>query len=245
MSGYHLKRKCSFARRSAYKVPRTRRAYKPHTSARRQEWPSYTQAIDRFNPRNAMTFTGNSCFPQRYNNVMHYRERWNVTDANGYVSYTYGMNAAYDPYVAAGGVTCHGWDKMIAIYNRYMVTASKIQVTYVNLDENDPVELMIAPSYDSVSAGSYTAGQPDSRHIIVTNQAGKETCSHYRTIKSMSFPVVNEADLTAANNANPTKLYFWQIRLDGTNATALNGQLEVDIWFHTTWYDLLKTDPVI
>jgi len=183
-----------------------------------------------------MTYHGSSFFPDRFNNIMHYRERWSITDANGYVSYTYSMNGAYDPYVAAGGAACFGWDKMLYLYKKYMVTACKIICTYINNDENDPVELSIYPSYDSVSGGDYGPGQTDSRHILVTNQAGKETVRHFRTIKSMSFPLANETELAADNGANPSKQYYWQIRLSGTNATALNGQLEVDIFYYVTWY---------
>lgn len=230
-------RAATYARGTKY--AKTRKRWYHHNVA------PYSNAIDRFNFRNAMTYHGSSLLPDRYNNIMHYRERWSVTDANGYISYIYSMNGAYDPYVPASGLACAGWDKMVFLYKRYLVTASKIQITYVNNDENDPVEISVYPSHDVTSAGDYAPDQPDSRHIVVTNQAGKETITHYRTVKSMSWPIASDDTLSADSTHNPEKQYYWQIRLSGTAATALSGQLEVDIWYYTTWYDREKCDPVL
>lgn len=189
-----------------------------------------------------MTFRGNTFFPDRYNNIMHYTETWAVTDANGYLTYEYRQNGVQDPYLPVGGAPCFGIDQMQAIYKRYMVTYSKIIITYINYDVDDAVTLSVFPTPTAGSAGYNAVGQPDVKTIIVTNQAGKEVLTHGRSIKSQAFPNASDADLSALCTTTPVKQFYWQIRLQGTAATALNGLMKVDILYYTTWFERFNTN---
>lgn len=190
----------------------------------------------------SMTYRGNTFFPDRYNNIMHYIETWNVTDAAGYITYEYRQNGLQDPYVAAGGAACYGIDQMQAIYKMYMVTYSKIFVSYVNNDDNDPVTLSIFPCATAGSSGVNAQGQPDVKSVVVTNQAGKEVLSHGRSIKSQAFPNAMDAQLASLCTTVPAKQFYWQIRVQGTAGTALSGQIKVDILYYTTWFERFNTN---
>jgi len=175
--------------------------------------------------------------PNEYHNIMRYSEDWVDTTAGGIRDLVYSQNHIYDPYVGAGGQVVNGWSTMTQLYQRYKVTYSKVKVTGVNLDTDDPITLTILPNDASAGLSStYDTSKPEARSIVISNQSGQGILVHGCSTKRSVGPIYKDSDLACSGTGGPTCPLYWHIIVRNVSAQALNMYMKVDIDYYVTWF---------
>jgi hypothetical protein len=180
--------------------------------------------------------------PPKFVNKMVCASTWTCTTAGGFATYTYRMNDVYDPYVGAGGDSCHGLDEMQAIYGRYTVRRAWITVSAVNLGD-EVVSFYVHPSANSTTPALNAAeGAPESKFALVTKYA--PAVLTIGTTINKWLQGANDRDAGAASNADPVLQAYWKILIQNATANALNLMLRVCVVYETEWSSLVASDDV-
>lgn len=168
---------------------------------------------------------------------------------NYQTSHVFAGNGCYDPDLGTIGVQPYGWDQYDAFYDRYIVHASKIKLSY-NIDEayknlkvyvipqnitpltyRDPSDLKMMPGVRYKESTWQVLG---SKKSVIYNYM-----STRRMKKEMNL---KDNTLSAQTNANPTNQWFWQVYFDSsTTAEALSITYDIEITYYVT---LSKVDSV-
>jgi len=193
---------------------------------------------------------GENFLPIVFSTKFLYTDTWaSTTAAPGYTDWVYRGNSCYDPYVGAGGASQPlGFTYMAGAgqpYQRYKVTASKIEVTVTQADDVEPLEVSVIPSLNGGAlAAAYCEGnmsQPLARHAVVTNNGGPRTITHFLSTKQIfNCKDLDDQSLSAAYNADPARMWYWHISIGpppNINIAA-NYHVTLKITYYTDLFDM-------
>lgn len=132
--------------------------------------------------------------------------------------HNFSANGLYDPDISGVGHQPMGFDQMIALFNHYTVTMSKIRVTFVNEDANYPqiVGVRIAASTSTPSDANQFIELTSGKWAVVGDfgsaQEQKTLTLECPVGSWLGRPnVLNEDDLRGDDSANPTEDVIFQI----------------------------------
>lgn len=136
--------------------------------------------------------------------------------------YVFSANGAYDPNITSTGNQPRGWDQLIALYDHFIVTRSKIELWAVTTD-NTPVMLHIslrdASSYtlDSRDCMEY---QPSIAKLISYQGSSNNYCAlECDPIQFLSRDF-DDPDLKNSAAANPVEQAYFYVNTFNPDATA-------------------------
>lgn len=175
--------------------------------------------------------------PRNFYNTMRYSEDWVDTTAGGVIDYVYNMNYLYDPYNAAGGQVVAGWSTMVALYGKYKVLSAELVCTVVNNDVDDPITVTLNNNVTSTAITTvYDASKPESKSIVVANQAGQGVVSTYVNAKYVLGGDYTDATATCATTSAPGAPTYTHVTLRNVSGNALNCFIKVDIRYKVHWF---------
>lgn len=129
----------------------------------------------------------------------------------------YRLNSIYDPYYSIGGTTTVGWSTISAIYNKYIVTGAKVEVTFydpsvdagvpaVSLNQVSPIQNLDVKQLGE-NALTYTS-------VVNNSGSQKKTFSFYvkpwqiQGLSKLEW-MANKSTKSCNMNQNPTdELYI-------------------------------------
>lgn len=186
---------------------------------------------------------GGSLLPQNLRTTFSYHQTWADTTAAGFAQYAYRANSLYDPDLSGVGTKAIGVTAMGGIYNRYRVLSSKVHLTVINNDADDPIHIAIVPQKTStaltVASKESVPAQPGCSWDIITNQTGKGTISNYCNVAALSGTgSANQETFTATFGNNPTTEVYYILYLWNESGNALNAEATIVITFDTICSDI-------
>lgn len=123
-------------------------------------------------------------FPKVKHVKMRYVEAWNFLPiAGSMIKHNFRLNGIYDPRVATGGHQPYGHDQWLVFYNHYVVSKSKITVTFVPQDKTTNTTPMVCGVYldddntNSTVWGDLLETGQSSQQILQPSDISKSTQS--------------------------------------------------------------------
>jgi len=184
-----------------------------------------------------------------------YAESWHYSStATSHQYVTFRGNSVYDPYHAVGGHQPLGFDQLAALYQRYNVHGTRMEITaynnatvdgagtgYINLERATTVlcypSVLDAPISNTLST---LKEQPYSKHMTLapplTSGSLRQMDTQYRTTTSVYGQPSTDQDFKSVVTGNPSKEWFWIIFCKGMNDLPLNVNLEIKIYYDVSFY---------
>lgn len=168
---------------------------------------------------------------------MRYMDYFNMATggASAYYTVPFRMNGAYDPVFAAGGGSCTGWNQIAAIYGKYRVLASKIEVWAYNTCTSPVIVSIFArSSTGSVPTSAVEVQQKSFEYnndvrakqlIPYGSGTSYPRCylSMYKSIKRLENNRSNmDEDYSAATSTTPVLQTFWDVNLCTLDGASIN-----------------------
>lgn len=191
-----------------------------------------------------------SGIPDKKQVKLRYAQQVSLYQAGTYFdSHIFQGNSCYDPDSSGLGHQPMGFDEWGAFYNKYMVNASKIEITFTTTGSTSGANtaLSLLPTTDSAytpSWSSFTEARLGKSTIIgpYTGQ-GIRRLSHYESTRKIWGDNNNleETDYGANFGSNPNKPWYWKIMaetLDSSNMTTINAN--VVITYYVTLFDRIS-----
>ncbi len=188
-------------------------------------------------------------FPDELRTVLKYNEIITFQTVIEPSAQVYQINSLFDPNVSLGGHQPSYFDKLAAVYGKYLVTSAKVHCEITNL----------AGATAHFVAGAYTAGTT----AINTQSIAELPYSMDKTVGfatgagnvSMDFPVMNIARLTgqsdiasdpdmySAVTTNPVNQVYFVFRATGLGGNNCFLDVSFTIYFDCIFKDLNPEDP--
>lgn len=144
-----------------------------------------------------------------------------------------GGNDAYDPDRSGSGHQPMGFDQLTSIYDRYVVTGSRVRITLLSTDKG--ITLGLIPSTDT--------GTPSSLNNLLENPYSKHLAipSSYPCVLNHSFSsakiwgvsestIIQDDTYHARYNASPTRPWYWLVKagtFDGSTTATVYVNIRV------------------
>lgn len=217
-----------------------RRTYRKRYGRRRMRATSNPlQAEIRRN--RVVNLMGRNVFPQRVKVKMNYIACPVITATTGstYV-YCFRGNGVYDPDQTMAGAQPSCYDDLSSIYGFYTVLSSSLKVTAINVTD-EPALVCIFPytaSNDTTNIEECSL-MPRAKMVTIASQVGGGKAylkSFERTSKIYTGTAMTDLDFMAASNTNPSRQWFWVIKVrsqDATNTATVN--LTVKLTYYVVW----------
>lgn len=183
--------------------------------------------------------------------VFKYVEEFQINPAIGVVGdYVFSANGMYDPNITGTGHQPYGFDQMMANYDHYTVTGSKITLRAVNNNSN-PSWFLIALRDAADSLTGSTTGEILEQPGVASRQVGYFTSGSSTAILQARFDTakffhikdfVGKSQYRGTSSANPLEqAYFHVILGPNTSSDDLGAQA---IWVEIE-YTATLTEPKI
>ncbi len=154
-------------------------------------------------------------------------------------------NSLFDPLSTLSSAQPDGFDQWAAMYSHYEVTGCAIKYEIIN-HQNAQVRFAIQPTLTNVNPGiSAIAGNPygKTRTVSAQNAHGIMIMKHFMRTKKLFGRTTASINFAAPITANPSKLWFWQIRMNSTNGTTtLDLQIIVTMTFYCKFFERSTLD---
>lgn len=180
--------------------------------------------------------------PLRLRNTMRYSDTISITLSTGDGFHYFSCNGLYDPDISGSGHQPLYFDQLMAMYDQYVVVASKITVTPVvssvsllcgvSIEDDTTSNLFNLEvekgtskyrAYGPISAG----GSPQIGVTQFWNQA-----------KTFGQGAMMGAQLSGTSAANPTEQSYFHITLKDPGAGSVTVHLQVLVEYTTDWIEL-------
>lgn len=191
-------------------APSRKRTRAPATkSSKKSRGPSYR--------RFARAALGKG-FPEKLTTTLRYFDfKIPTATATTVVGFPFKANGLYDPDSSTGGHQPLGYDQFTPIYNHWVVTASRIKVTYMYRDEvDDTVHPIICGIYDDDDASnslSYSAlveGTDASKvNYLTTNNDKVVLYSRWKNAKTFGPATLSDPSQRGSTSADPSETHQW------------------------------------
>jgi hypothetical protein len=129
---------------------------------------------------------------------------------------TWSLNGPWDPYVTGSGNQPTNFDYLMAMYTKYRVVETKVEVTFANTTVNTVMVGML-PYYDATLPTLATAvltayaGTSSVLGSVAGNRALKTVSKTYRPWQVLEVPEASymaDLDYSGSRTANPAKQAF-------------------------------------
>lgn len=179
----------------------------------------------RYNKRsrlNSVIVRGPAQQPDRLYVKLRYAQNVNLSDnSSSTVDQIFRANGCFDPDFSLGGLQPNGFDQWSALYTRYRVHASKIQVKLVTAtaDPQNSMYVTMIPSTSALPVGTSIEGLLGNSYCkwqLLGPETGNSVTSLSNYVKISAFlgkegvkyDDVNQAEISA----NPVRQVYWQFR---------------------------------
>jgi len=180
--------------------------------------------------------------------TLRYSANVTVTSASVFEAvgtHVFSANGAYDPDITGAGSQPRGFDELMALYDHYTVTASRVKVRYTNNSTTRP--------YVAIAVRDSPTGVPDAKTLFESSDCkitdkilgrlseGNESCAMTHNVNVGNFlgrkSVMSDSELKGSAAANPAEQVYYHINcvnMDGSASSSVDAivTLEYDIVLH-------------
>jgi len=180
-------------------------------------------------------------FADRFRIVHMYTNTVSLSPAAGVASYqSYRGNSVYDPDFSGVGTTAFAYSQASAVYNRYRVLASRIEVLASCTSGTLQIFLQASINNAPPVATLYTVGQ---RHVAMggVSVGGPSVWKHTavaRTAQVFGVPqkqVLSEDDFAGIVGGNPNNVWYYHVVAYNPTAAGATLTLTVRVEYETVW----------
>lgn len=165
--------------------------------------------------------------PTKLKTKLIYGQRHAVTGAI-LPEYVFSGNGLYDPDNTGAGHQPRGFDQLMALYDHFYVTASKITVWFHSLEtvSGDEMMVFVLPSdANTVAAANTDVLEHDNVKLALigleNTGALRAKLEHQCTTKSQ-ISTLDYSIIRGTASANPTESWYWHIGAIGNGSSTLN-----------------------
>lgn len=153
-------------------------------------------------------------------------------------------NSLYDPDYTNLGHQPRGYDQWKGFYNKYTVVASKLEVRAIQATSQSLVGIrpMLEVSTPVPSTMAGMIEEPRTKYITCQPGARSKLLSMYigtgEIFGKSRQSVLDEADFSAATNANPVRVWYWHLQAQHPD---MSTSQTVNCLAKITYYAILHT----
>lgn len=187
-------------------------------------------------------------FPSTVYVKLKYHETFNTTSGASKIS-TYRANDIYDPQTLTGGTHPTGYSQWMAMFNRFVVGASKITVRATNLSDTTNCNMFVqANTVAGIGGGSDLFTTPNTFMKSLGPKTSSRSCvttTMYRKSTGMFGRKVNQDDqFWGTYSRPPDKQWYWNVYFANHDSTTLNIQYDVTIKYYVRFFEKINNVPV-
>lgn len=180
-----------------------------------------------------------------------YADTWHYASSGAYSNHvTFRGNSAFDPYFSVGGHQPLAYDQLAALYKKYNVHGSRIEVSILNRVDSSstyPQRTLTACCYPSVQSVptstvlSTVREQPYCKTVFtgpsISSRAIQNFSMEYRTTAEVFGSSSTDQDFKAEVTTNPAKEWFWIIFVT-TNVPLepIDVTVQVKVYYDITFF---------
>lgn len=186
-------------------------------------------------------------FPKQLEMTHRYCDTVRLLSASGATSFQkFAANGMYDPDLTGTGHQPYYYDQLTALYNHYVVTKSRITITFVPSSNIQAAMVFSLAENDDGTVGNLNVHQ----QIEITNAKYGVTGSYsndknpvlrhsYDARKVFGGDPLADEQLEGTVNSNPPEIYCWIVSLRAMDAaTSVSMDMLVDIQYTAVWSEL-------
>lgn len=167
------------------------------------------------------------------------------TVANPYSTYQFRGNSAYDPDFTAAGHQPRYFDQYAAVYNKYKVFGSKIEIEMINGSAVAGAIFALLPLTDTLTATAWPqiAELPRAKvsQILPVSSRYPFKVNHQATtaeINGLQPGQINDEDYGSTVTSNPSSIWYWNLTINSIDVASTIGiSFRVRIVLDTLFYD--------
>lgn len=158
--------------------------------------------------------------------TLSYTDRRDATSSVGAYAYVYALNDVYDPDVTGIGSQPLAYDQWVALYNRWVVLASEIEVTCTSRSVSNQLAVAVVPcssntlvptSYEAAAQMRYakiaaTTGGGPSPKIVLKAKVNEVSGVPLQSVQS-------DDQFSGSNSASPSRRLVWGIFTETSGAS--------------------------
>jgi len=210
--------------KKTYKRPRTRRGRPKRNKTR----------ISR-----AMT---NTAFPSSKFCKMTYADNWTLTSTTGTPGgWIFNINSLFDPDQTGVGHQPYFYDQLAAIYNAYVVTACKIEITG-SASSNASVTLRSTTSPTVPSNLTLEMERPKCKKAFFTATGNGKTITNYTTCAALfgrSKSAITDEDDFRGAGGSPAQRGYWALCIQHPDqSSTVSMYVNIKITYYCKWMNL-------
>lgn len=187
---------------------------------------------------------GKQVLPNLLKNTLKYHEAIAVTLTSGFGQHLYSCNGLYDPNTSGVGHQPRGFDQLIALYNHYTVTASRIKVTPGTLSATAVQQLCVYLDDDTTTSVT-TMSQAMERKtatsspLFTSNELSRGIVRNSWSLSEVFGPNgMNNTLYRGTAAANPTEQTFFVITYEDWQLGTGSYPITVEIEYDVVWEEL-------
>lgn len=162
-------------------------------------------------------------------------------------THVFSANGAYDPDITGSGTQPRGFDELMALYDYYTVTASRVKVRYANNATTRPyVGIVVRDSPTGVPDAKTLFESSDSKiadRILGRLSEDNMSCAMTHNVNVGSFlgrkSVMSDSELKGTAGANPAEQVYYHVNcvnMDSSSSSSVDCVVTLE-------YDLILHEP--
>lgn len=192
----------------------------------------------------AVTVGGPDIIPDSYSCKLKYTEILNLSPGLYYYQYQFSGNGIFDPNVTSTGTQPTGRDQLAALYQKYVVTGSRMKLLFTNTVSSASVIVSSIPTTSAIAIAANDINMnlrnPYSKNKVAGTSGGSNriTVSNYMTTKKIfGEKSIAEDDYEADVGAQPTNQWYWTWNAaTGDLGTSITGNMIVEITYYVKFF---------
>lgn len=187
-------------------------------------------------------------FTDKFRTILQYNDQMNLAPSANAGQYTYRGNSGFDPDYTSAGHQPRYFDQLAAVYSRYRVFSSTIEVSVINYAGLYSTEVVVIPNTEVVAIPNpgYAKEMPYARTTGLNSIAGtlpskvKHKMSTSK-ILGLENREILDLDYSALTNANPVSIWYWMIYAYALPTSEdVNVLLAIKITMDIEFYDRIE-----
>lgn len=163
----------------------------------------------------------------------------------GVGTYVFTANGAWDPNITGGGSQPRGFDELMALYDHYTVTASRVKVRFTNTATSRPyVGIVVRDTPTAVPDAKNFFEASDSKiteKVLGRLGEGNESCAMTHSVNVAKYlgrkSAMSDPELKGGATRNPTEQVYYHINcvnMANSSSSAVDAivTLEYDLVLH-------------
>lgn len=184
----------------------------------------------------------NIAFPRSKFCKMAYSDNWTLATTSGTAKgWMFNVNSLFDPDESGVGHQPYFYDQLSAIYNAYVVTACKIEVTGT-ASSNCSVTLRPTTSPAVPSNLTLEMERPNCKKAFFTSTGNGKKISNYTTCAALfgrSKSAITDEDDFRGAGGNPSQRGYWALCIQHPDqASIVSIYVNIKITYYCKWMNL-------